>query len=68
MTSLGHAKVKADDQKTIGAEMPQAFAIYEKSDGQVYVNVTFPRLNPLNLVFINRKIKCRAIAIRVRNA
>ena len=27
----------ADDRKKIGAMMPKAFAVYEKSDGQVYV-------------------------------
>ena len=27
----------ADDRKLIGAMMPKAFAVYEKSDGQVYV-------------------------------
>jgi len=29
--------LKADDRKPMGALMPKAFAIYEKSDGQVYV-------------------------------
>lgn len=27
----------ADDRKTMGAMMPKAFAVYEKSDGQVYL-------------------------------
>jgi uncharacterized protein (DUF302 family) len=27
----------ADDRKVIGAMMPKAFAVYEKSDGQVYL-------------------------------
>ncbi|MBN2486845.1 MAG: DUF302 domain-containing protein [Bacteroidales bacterium] len=27
----------ADDRKTMGAMMPKAFAVYEKTDGQVYV-------------------------------
>jgi uncharacterized protein (DUF302 family) len=27
----------ADDRKPIGAMMPKAFAVYEKSDGQVYL-------------------------------
>lgn len=28
----------ADDRKKLGAMMPKAFAVYEKSDGQVYVS------------------------------
>ena len=27
----------SDDRKKIGAMMPKAFAVYEKSDGQVYL-------------------------------
>ena len=30
--------LKADDRKRIGNMMPKSFAIYEKSDGQVYVS------------------------------
>lgn len=29
--------LSADDRKPIGAMMPKAFAVYEKSDGQVYL-------------------------------
>lgn len=29
--------LQADDRKSLGAMMPKAFAIYEKSDGQVYL-------------------------------
>ncbi len=29
--------LQSDDRKRIGAMMPKAFAVYEKSDGQVYV-------------------------------
>ncbi|NJO68617.1 MAG: DUF302 domain-containing protein [Bacteroidetes bacterium] len=29
--------LSSDDRKPIGAMMPKAFAVYEKSDGQVYV-------------------------------
>jgi uncharacterized protein (DUF302 family) len=29
--------LEADDRKSIGAMMPKAFAVYEKSDGQVYL-------------------------------
>jgi len=29
--------LSADDRKKIGAMMPKAFAVYEKSDGQVYL-------------------------------
>lgn len=29
--------LSADDRKVLGAMMPKAFAVYEKSDGQVYV-------------------------------
>jgi uncharacterized protein (DUF302 family) len=29
--------LEADDRKPIGAMMPKAFAVYEKSDGQVYL-------------------------------
>jgi len=29
--------LSADDRKTMGAMMPKAFAVYEKSDGQVYL-------------------------------
>ncbi len=30
----------ADDRKPMGAMMPKAFAVYEKSDGQVYVSTS----------------------------
>ena len=30
--------LKADDRKKIGAMMPKSFAVYQKSDGQVYVS------------------------------
>lgn len=30
--------LKADDRKKIGNMMPKSFAIYEKSDGQVYIS------------------------------
>jgi len=30
----------SDDRKALGAMMPKAFAIYEKSDGQVYVSTS----------------------------
>ena len=30
--------LQADDRKKIGNMMPKSFAIYEKSDGQVYVS------------------------------
>ncbi len=30
--------LKADDRKKIGNMMPKSFAVYEKSDGQVYVS------------------------------
>jgi uncharacterized protein (DUF302 family) len=29
--------LRADDRKAMGAMMPKAFAVYEKSDGQVYL-------------------------------
>ncbi len=30
--------LKTDDRKKIGAMMPKSFAVYEKSDGQVYIS------------------------------
>jgi uncharacterized protein (DUF302 family) len=30
--------LRGDDQKKVGAMMPKAFAVYEKSDGQVYIS------------------------------
>lgn len=30
--------LKADDRKKIGTMMPKTFAVYEKSDGQVYIS------------------------------
>ncbi len=30
--------LKTDDRKKIGVMMPKSFAVYEKSDGQVYIS------------------------------
>ena len=31
--------LKTDDRKKIGAMMPKSFAVYKKSNGQVYISI-----------------------------